>query len=188
MNNKTRSIVYLSMYCAFAIVLDYVNQFIPFLQMPYGGSINLSVIPLMVASYHFGWGKGAFCGLVYWLIGLTLGLNNYIVTPLQTILDYVLPAVIVGMPALFPKICKVNNVIVGVSGVMLIKYLSHVIAGAYYWFPEGEAAGSGVAWVFSLNYNVWYNLVTMIIAIIVVPIIIRRLNSSTKFKFNYVKK
>ncbi len=181
---ETRDIVYIALYCALAVALDYCNQFIPLLQMPNGGSINLSVIPIFVASYHLGAASGVVTGLLWWLIGLTLGLNNYMVSPLQTAFDYIIPAMIVGAAAIIPKLGRVSNLITGMIGVMILKYLSHVISGAVYWFPEGEAAGSMGAWIFSLNYNLWYNLATLIVAIVITPILVNRLRkiSSTKFR------
>ncbi len=71
--------------------------------------------------------------------------------------------------------------------MMLLKFISHVIAGAIYWFPEGEAAGSSAAWIYSINYNLWYNLATLLVAIIVTPILIKRLRKVTASKFIGIK-
>ncbi len=184
---ETRDIVYIAFYCALAVAFDYITQFIPLLQMPNGGSINLAVIPVFVSSYHLGVGKGMATGLLWWLIGLTLGLNNYMVSPMQTLFDYIIPAVIVGAASIAPKVYKISNVYTGVIIMMMLKYASHVIAGAVYWFPEGEASGTAGAWMYSLGYNLWYNLVTLIIAAILTSIIVRRLSAVSKTKFIGVK-
>lgn len=65
----------------------------------------------------------------------------------------------------------------GIAIAMIIKGLFHVISGAYYWV-EGMAAGSLEAWIFSINYNLWYNLVTMAICIILVPILANQLKKA----------
>ncbi len=101
---ETRDIVYIAFYCALAVLFDYANQFIPFLQMPNGGSINLAVIPVFIASYHLGATKGIVTGLLWWLIGLTLGLNNYMVSFSQTAFDYIIPAMIIGFASMMPKL------------------------------------------------------------------------------------
>ena len=49
-----------------------VGNMIPFLQMPNGGSIELELIPLMIASYHLGWKYGALCGLASFLLTIVL--------------------------------------------------------------------------------------------------------------------
>ena len=66
----------------------------------------------------------------------------------------------------------------GIVSAMLLKYVFQVLSGVYFWFPEGEAAGSSYAWTFSLSYNLWYNLVTMIVCIFAVPLLIDRLKHS----------
>ena len=78
-----------------------VGNMIPFLQMPNGGSIELELIPLMIASYHLGWKYGALCGLASFLLTIVLGFPMYFVQPIQIVLDYVLPISIVGMVSLF---------------------------------------------------------------------------------------
>ena len=62
----------------------------------------------------------------------------------------------------------------GIVTAMLLKYFSTVLSGAYFW-AEGAAAGSMPAWIFSLNYNLGYNLVTMAVCIFAVPLILDRL-------------
>lgn len=63
------------------------------------------------------------------------------------------------------------GIVIGV----LLKYFFQVLSGVYFWFPEGSAAGSSEAWIFSLSYNLWYNLVTMAVCLFVVPMLINRL-------------
>lgn len=187
MNKTTRTLVFIALYAAMAVVFDYLNQFIPFLQMPQGGSINIAVIPVFIASYQLGWKEGIVTGLLWWLIGLMFGLNNYMVSPMQTVLDYVIPAIICGFASALPRIGSISNVYVGITVTMLLKYVSHVLAGVYFWFPEGEAAGTIGAWFYSLNYNAWYNLATLVVAIIATPILIKMLNNSSVTRFSAIK-
>ncbi len=177
-NIKVKDLVLMAFYAALALVLDYVSAMIPFLQMPQGGSINLAVIPVFVASYHLGWKKGIATGLLWWLIGFLMGLNNWFVDPMQYALDYIIPAVICGMAALLPRIKNIPNIYSGVVVMMIIKFISHVLSGVYYWPPEGAARGSMAAWTYSLGYNLWYNLATLIVALIIVPLIIKRLSKN----------
>ena len=73
---NVKDLCYMALYVALAVVLDYVSALIPFLQMPNGGSINLAVIPVFVASYHLGAKKGVAVGLLWWLVGFMMGFNN----------------------------------------------------------------------------------------------------------------
>ena len=174
--NKTRDLIFMSFYAALACVLDYVSAMIPFLQMPQGGSINLAVVPVFAASYHLGWRKGIFTGLLWWLVGFILGGNRWFLNPAQYALDYLIPAAVCGLASIMPKIGKLSNVSTGIVSTMILKYASHLLSGVYFWPPEGAVHGSAAAWVYSLGYNFWYNLATLIVSIVIVPLLIHRIS------------
>ncbi len=188
MQNKTRTLVFIGLYVALSVVLQYVSGLIPFLQMPQGGNIDLSVIPIFMASYQFGYKTGILTGLTCWLISFVLGISGtWFLTIPQYMCDYLIPICILGLASLFPKIGKLNNIYTGITFTMLIKYLSHVLAGVYWWFPETTYAGSWESWAYSLTYNLYYNLATYIVAIIIVNILVNNLNKSLN-KFVGLKK
>ena len=93
MKNQTRnsiiSLVFIALYAAMAIALEQVSKLIPFLQMPQGGSIELGIIPIFMASYHLGFKKGLATSLIWWLLGFLLGGNNWFVSVPQYLLDYI---------------------------------------------------------------------------------------------------
>ena len=166
----------MGMYIALALVLDYISQINPILQMPLGGSINLGVIPIIMASYHLGWKKGVSAGLLWWFVGFALfGLNRWYLNPTQYLLDYLVPDAIIGMACVMPKLFMKNNLYTGIVLVCVIRFISNVLSGVFFYFPEGSAPGSIGSWIYSINYNVWYNLATMVVAIIIAPILIKRI-------------
>ena len=177
--NKTKDLIFIAYYAALATVLEIVSGLIPFLQMPQGGSIQLGIVPVLVASYHLGYKKGALTGFLWWLIVFVMGGNNWFVEPMQYLLDYLLPCTVCGMAACFPKIGK-NNLYSGVVGVMFIKLCSTVLSGVYYWPPEGAAQGSVGAWIYSLSYNFGYNFATLLVALILVPMVLNRISRNLK--------
>ncbi len=69
---------------------------------------------------------------------------------------------------------------------MLLKYISQVISGVYFWPGEG-AAGSMPAFLFSINYNAGYNFITMVAALIITPVLVRRLRKVKPKEFIGVK-
>lgn len=183
MNKKTRKIVFVGLYIALAVVLQYLSGLIPFLQMPKGGNIDLGVIPILMASYQFGCKTGVLTGLLCWLINLILGISgSWFVSIPQYLLDYILPVSLLGLASAFPKIGKINNIYTGITGTMILKFISHVLSGVYYFPSKGTYAGSLAAWLFSLNYNFYYNLATLIVALIVVVAIISKLDKNNEFK------
>lgn len=71
---------------------------------------------------------------------------------------------------------------------MFLKYSSHVLAGVYFWFPEGSAAGSIAAWIYSAwTYNLGYNVLTLLACFIIIPILIQSLQRVEQKTFTYVK-
>lgn len=178
---KVKDLVYMSMYVALCLVLDYVSQMIPFLQMPSGGSINLAVVPAIIASYHLGVKKGVTVGILWWVVGFILGLNNWFLNPAQYLFDYIIPAAICGVACLMPRIGKMSNIYTGVIVVSLIRFACTLLSGAYFWPPEGTVAGTAAAWIYSLSYNSYYNLATMVVALILVPIVISRIKDTQTY-------
>ncbi len=188
MKNKTRDIAFVGLYAALAIVLQYISGLIPFLQMPNGGNIDLGVVPIFMASYHLGWKTGALTGILCWLLAWLIGVSGqWFLTLPQYIFDYIMPSLVCGLASIFPKIKKIPNTVTGVVIAMILKYISHVLSGVYWWFPETTYAGSLASWAYSLSYNLYYNLATMIVAVVIVPLLVNRLESGT-IKFVGLKK
>ena len=191
--NKILSLVFMAFYVALAVVLSYINKIMPIIQMPNGGSVELMVIAVFMASYHLGWSKGIFVGLLTLIINIITGISDFwFVSFPQILLDYVIPFVILGFASLFPSInikrFSFSNLYTGITACMFLKYASHVLAGVYFWFPEGEAAGSLAAWIYSAwTYNLGYNLATYIAAIMIVPILVNTIKNSKTVEFTGLK-
>jgi len=179
--NQTRLLAYMALYAALYVVLKYVGELIPFLKMPQGGSIEIELIAVFIASWHLGWKYGIGVALLSWLITFVLGSGRWYLNPMQYSLDYFIPLIVVGMAELFAGKSRYRYYI-GVAVSMILKYASTVLSGVYYWPPEGSVAGSGPAWVYSLSYNLGYNLATCIVCAIVVPLLISRLEKAGVLK------
>ena len=194
--NKTRNevlnLVYMAFYVALSLVLTYLNELFPIIQMPNGGSLEYAVIACFVASYHLGWVRGVIVSLLSWVIGTFFGLHYFFVGPMLIALDYVIPYGLLGLASLFPRIklgnFTISNIYTGIVGCMFLKYASHVLAGVYFWFPAGEAAGSLGAWIYSAwTYNLAYNLLTLAVALIITPILIYSVRRLHTVKFVGIK-
>ena len=169
---KNQRLVFISIYCALSLVLDYIKSFIPFLNMPSGGSINIALIPIVIASFHLGVGSGIASGLLWWLISSLLGLNNQFISIQQYIFDYVIPSGIVGISSMFYKKHNVFEIELGIIIMMIIRTICLIISGAVFW-TEGMASGSLEAYGFSFAYNFPYSLATLVMLLIVVPMLLR---------------
>lgn len=169
---KNQRLVFISIYCALAIVLDYIKSFIPFLNMPAGGSINIALIPIVVSSFHLGILDGIFTGLLWWLVSSVLGLNPYYISFMQYVVDYIVPSSIVGISSLFYKKKRFLEIELGILLMMIIRTFCLVLSGAIFW-PDAVASGSIEAWSMSLVYNLPYSFATLIMLLIVIPIVLR---------------
>lgn len=163
MNNKTKELVYMAFYAALFMVLDYFTNMIPLLKMPQGGSIGVSTIALLVCSYHLGWLKGVFVGVISVLIQFMTG-PMYIPQLLGFLLDYVIAFGIYGIASLFPNYRLFYT---GVLVTNFLRFVSHVIGGVVVW---------ETAWWGSVVYNAPYMVATTIVGMIIVPVLVERLH------------
>lgn len=170
---KTKELVLISTYVALSIVLDVFKSFLPFLNMPSGGSINIALIPIVFCSFHLGVKDGMITGLLWFVLSSMLGLNKYFVSFGQIILDYIIPSIVIGASAIAYKHKDINEIEFGILFTMLIRTLSLCISGAIYWFEEGMARGSKEAWLFSVSYNVPYSFATLIMLLIIIPVLLK---------------
>lgn len=171
---KTKDLVYVGIYVALVQVLDIIKEMIPFLNLPQGGSINIALIPLVVASFHLGYKKGLVVGAIWWLTGTLFGYNEWFLNPMQYLLDYIIPSLIMGLASIFYKKGKKSEIYQGILFTMLIRSLAIILSGVYYW-PDGVASGSVAAWIASINYNVPYSIATLLVLMVVVPMIVNRI-------------
>lgn len=163
------SMAYVGMFMAITIVLGYFNKFLP--EMPQGGTISIDIIAIFLCAYFMGAGYGVICGVGVAILQFALGMASYY-GPWSVLLDYVLPLAVCGLAPLL-KTTKVGNVPIfwGVLMSMILKFISHYLSGAWLFAEYAE----GNPWIYSFWYNLYYNLGTLVLCIIVVPILYQRL-------------
>lgn len=153
---------------AVAVALAYVLGMIKLFQMPYGGSISLEMLPILVLAFRRGAPTAILAGLVYGLLNLMLDGLQWIVHPLQLILDYPLPFALLGIAGFWPRHPYLGT-IAGTFG----RFLSHFISGFVFWGAYGAEYGlSPVA--YSFFYNILYVGPELIIAILLVKLLLSR--------------
>lgn len=179
---NTRDLVFMAFYVALSVALTYLNELVPIVQMPNGGSVEYALVGLIIASYHLGWKKGLVVALLSYVVELLFGFHSYMLNPMQVCFDYILPIGIMGLTSLLPKITKENvivNVGFSVTVIMILKYLSHVTSGAlFYATYNGLANGSLAGWMFSFGYNASYCVPTWLLAVILVPVLVKKMKAA----------
>lgn len=171
--SKTRRIIIISLFASISVALDIFKEMIPFLNMPSGGSINISLIPLVLASFILDIKGGVLTSLIAFLISTMFGLNDIYISLAQYFFDYILPTLILGFSSIFYKNKKIIEIEFGVAFVMLVRTLSLVISGMFFWFEESVVAGSFGALIGSLAYNVPYCFITLIVLLIITPLLVK---------------
>ena len=137
--------------------------------LPFGGTITISMLPIIYYSYRHGaaWGMGA--GFVYSALQMMLGFyippaNTWWALALCVLLDYVVAFTVVGAAGLFAKPFGNKRLIgycFGAVAVSLIRFLSSFLSGVVLW---GSYAPEGMnVWLYSLIYNASYMLPSAIL-------------------------
>ena len=133
--------------------------------LAYGGTITVSMLPIVFYSYRRGalWGTGA--GFIYCLLQMMLGLsyippaNTWYAIVICILLDYVIAFSVVGLADLFAKPFKSHRLLgycFGAVAVCLIRFVSSFLSGVVLW---GSYAPEGMnVWCYSLIYNGSYML------------------------------
>lgn len=174
-NSKTKKSVEISILIALAFILDYASNLFMGWLWPQGGSISISLIPIAIIAFRYGWLAGVMGGFIMGLLQLLTG--AYIMHPIQVLFDYPLPYAALGFAGVFAN--KVNGT-TGIKQMVCIwcatglgsflRLICHVISGAVFFAPvTGENP-----WVFSIVYNTPYIIMSYIVSTVLLTILYRR--------------
>ena len=164
MNQKitVKDLVLMAFYVALFMVLDTFINTLPILQMPNGGSLGLSTIALLMASYHLGWKKGLLVAVVSVFAQFVTG-PMYTPNLLGFLLDYLIAFSVYGLASLFPNIkCFYTGVLI----TNFVRFVCSTISGCIVW----QTALWG-----SITYNAYYMIPTAILGLVIIPLLYKAL-------------
>lgn len=159
---KTQRMTVSAVMLAFATVLAVVCDFIPFLNLPFGGGFTVaSMLPIVLVSYMYGIKWGLFTSFAYSCIQILMSLIMgktvlALFTPSSDsfmgmgaaiaiiVIDYLLAYTVLGLGGIFRnKIkSKVVAIVLGVIVALSLRYLCHIISGYIFY-------GAWAEWFFS---------------------------------------
>ena len=169
---NTQKLMVCSMMIAIATVLALVCEYIPFLNLPFGGGFTVaSMLPIVLASYMFGvtWGLG--CAFTYSLVQMLVGFRtvsaffmpsdeNYAGSLIAALgicfIDYVVAYTALGFGGIFRKMkSKTAALVLGTVLALSLRYLAHIVSG-YIFF------GAWAEWFFTQEgfYSIGANIVS----------------------------
>lgn len=172
--SKTRILVEGAMLIALATVLSYLK----IMEMPFGGSITLEMLPLVIMGLRHGPKWGCLTGFVHGLLQMIIGFSNVMKCPTLIsqigciLLDYLLAFSVLGLAPVFASLVKNNKkvgYILGSVCVCVLRFLCSFLSGWLLWAvytPDGMTPA-----YYSLVYNGAYMLPDAIILAVVVGIL-----------------
>lgn len=143
------------MLIALGTAISFVSEWIPFLNLPFGGTVTLgSLLPLVLISYMYGMGWGLGSAFVYALLQMAIGfrtvsalfipdsdsyMGSALIAILILLLDYILAYTSVGVAGVFRNHLSKKRAIVwgSVLGLFLC-YFFHVLSGAIFYGAWAE--------------------------------------------------
>lgn len=104
-----------------------------------GGSIGFAMIAVLIVAYRRGLFPAIFVGLIMGIFDIAT--SAYILSPVQMLLDYILPYAVVGIAGIFKPFfdnaqTKGKRILFVTLGTLLgafLKFLSHYFAGVAFW-------------------------------------------------------
>ncbi len=163
--------------------VDLTLSLIRLYRMPQGGSITpAAMLPLILYSYIFGTFPGLIACTAYGLLQLLY--DPYIISPMQTILDYVIAYGVMGFSGLarnLPLTGKAEMLRLPISAVIagLLSALMNVISGVVFF---AEYAGDMNPLIYSIGYNgSFIGINTAICVVIICVPAVRRMSERAAF-------
>ncbi|MDE8124490.1 energy-coupled thiamine transporter ThiT [Erysipelothrix rhusiopathiae] len=157
---KTKKILTISTYVLLFGVLECITVTFDILRLPQGGSVSLSILVLIVASYHLGL-KNSLC-----VVSLSFLVKFMIQPPIaihwfQFFLDYIFAYSVYVIVGLIPNL-KVYDLSLPIGVVVsnLLRFILHTLSGLL--FYAGFYRGNVLLGV--VSYNATYMIPTTIIS------------------------
>jgi len=170
---------------ALAIALAFVLGLIKIFQMPFGGSISLEMVPLILLALRQGALVGVAAGAAYGL--LDLAIEPFAVHPVQVLFDYPLAFGVLGLAGLFAP--TLRGAVLGTIVAVLARFLCHFVSGIVFfasYAPEGWNP-----YLYSAAYNLAYLVPSLAVALVAVLPLLRALEvaqpSSRQLKYRQAK-
>ncbi len=164
-HNKRSSLQYAAE-SALCIALAVVFSQLKLFQLPQGGSVTLEIVPLIVLARRWGVWRGVLAGAATGFLLMILG--GYVVHPLQAALDYPLAFAALGLSAMGGRASF------GVLFGGIARIACHVASGVVFFASYAPEGLSPLA--YSLAYNAGFMSANIVIALLLVPMILSRLD------------
>ena len=152
---RTLKLVTSAMLIAVGTAISVICELIPFLNLPFGGTITVfSLLPLVIISWMFGLGWGLGSAFVYAVLQIAVGfktvsalftpgddsyMGSFWIAMCIILIDYILAFTSVGLGGMFRKMkSKTASLVLGSLVSVTLCYVFHVISGAIFYGAWAE--------------------------------------------------
>ena len=157
---------------AILIALAEILSFLPLYKMPWGGSVDLAMLPIIVFCVRWGFGPGLLVSFAFGLLQLFLDVA-YAAGWQSIIGDYLLAFAVMGFAGLFKG--KKNGIYWGSLLGTFLRFLVHYVTGATLWaeYMPDEFFGMTMTspWIYSALYNGSFLLLSLAMVLVVIAIL-----------------
>ena len=157
---------------AILIALAEILSFLPLYKMPWGGSVDLAMLPIIVFCVRWGFGPGMIVAFAHSLLQTMF--EGGIAIGWQSILgDFVIAYTVLGLAGLFKG--KKNGIYWGSLLGTFLRFLVHYVTGATLWaeYMPDEFFGMTMTspWIYSALYNGSFLLLSLAMVLVVIAIL-----------------
>ena len=156
---------------AILIALAEILSLLPFYKLPWGGSIDLAMLPIIVLCVRWGFGPGMLGATAHAILQTLL--EGGIAIGWQSIIgDFLVAYMVLGLAGL----CK-GKFVLGTLVACAARFLVHYVVGATVWAEYMPESFFGMTmttpWLYSALYNGAYMLPDMILVLIAGLLLLR---------------
>ena len=164
MKNNLRRLCEGAIMVAIAQILSYIKLW----EMPWGGSIVLAMVPIILFSVRWGLGSGLLAGFVFGILQFMFD-GGFAIGWQSIIGDYLLAFTVLGLAGLMKG--KKLGVFWGTLIGGVARFLVHYVVGATIWAAYMPDTFFGMTmtspWIYSLLYNIAYMGPNIIITLVI---------------------
>jgi len=167
---KTKGLLTLRALCEGAILIALAQAlgYLKLFELPQGGAITLSMLPIFLYCARWGFGPGMIASFAFSVLQLLLD-GAYAYSWQSMLGDYIVAFSLLGVAGLFHR--QKYGFFYGTIAGCVLRFLSHYITGATVWAEYMPEKFFGMTmttpWFYSALYNGSYMLIDMLLTLIV---------------------
>ena len=163
-NQKLRALVEGALFVAVAQILSMIKLW----EMPWGGSVVLAMVPILLYAVRWGLGRGLLAAFAFGILQFIFD-GGFAIGWQSIIGDYLLAFTVLGLAGLVRG--TKGGVFTGTLIGGFARFLVHYVVGATVWAEYMPDSFFGMTmhspWFYSLLYNLAYMLPNIVICLVV---------------------